>query len=355
MPEKNSTIRELHTRNRNLWQIVLLLIVLVAVTIALIVTILYPFVHHSDYEISIYQGMISSRQSSARTTSADAVSTTDKLNSAQAQEFDFSVSDNEEVWSTGTTIDLFHTSYKNTKGQITVRSADTGKVVAPGTGGSYTFSLKNTSSLNSNYQVWLEANVNVESSELPIEFRMSGSEGWTDGKGEWLTADELDKTVSRKNLYSGKSAEYTLYWRWDFDRGEDEIDTSYGNIKVGETNVSGGQMNIDQTISYKITLHTLAEEGLIGENITPTSVPAATITPGEGTPGTANTNKNSSDSGTADSNAPTDNNGSHIGKTVKTGDSTPVEKWLLLIGAAALTICTAAVLRRRKEKNQEGR
>lgn len=356
MPEKNSTIRELHNRNRNLWQIVLLLAVLVVVTIILIVTLLYPFVHHSDYEISIYQGLISSRQDSTNTTSAETVSTTEKLTSTQAQKFNFQVTDDQSIWSTDTVIELFETSYRNDEGKITVQSADNGKVVAPGTGGNYTFSVKNASKLNSNYQIWLDTNINVGASGIPIEFRISGSDGWLSGNdGEWLTADELNQAVERKNLYSGKSTEYTLYWRWAFERGEDENDTSYGNVSLGESNVSGGQMNVSQSVSYKVTLHTLAAEGLIGEDVTPTSVPAVTAAPAGINKDTDDADNNSINTDAANRNTTTDSSGSHPGKNAKTGDTTPVEKWLIIIGAAALVICAAAVFRRRKNKKQEDR
>lgn len=331
-----------HTRKQNqttrtVWTSAFFLILLVAVTTALLVSCLFSYIHRSDYQINLYQGLTSKTQNAAAARNAGATavsSTTSQLTGAQAQQFDFKVSDNQNVWSTDTTIELFEVSYRNDNGQITVQSADKNKVIAPGTGGSYTFSLNNTSNLNSNYQVWLEADLSLGASGIPIEFRMSGSDGWTDGKGEWLTADELNKITARKNLYSGKSTEYTLYWRWAFERGEDSVDTAYGNMQAGTGNTTENT-NVSQSISYKVTLHTLATDGLIGEN---TSSDNNTDQNGNNNTGT---NQNGT-TGTEDTGAISRN-------SVKTGDNTPVLSWILLLGAAG-AIVIGISYRRRKDR-----
>lgn len=270
--------RKQNNSTRNIWMSACFLLILVAVTAAFLVASLVNYIHRSDYQISLYQGLITKQQNAAATsTQASAVSSNvTQITGAQAKDLDFEVTDDENVWSTNTTVELFQGSYTNDKGQVTVKSADGSKIVAPGTGGSYTFSLKNASKLDSNYQVWMEADLNLSAVGIPIEFRMSGKDGWTDGTGAWLTADELNKAVARKNLYSGKSTEYTLYWRWAYERGTDQVDTAYGNAGI-KTDTSGtdtpgtstpgtGDLTINQSISYKVTLHTLASEGLIKED-----------------------------------------------------------------------------------------
>lgn len=322
------TGKQNHT-TRTVWTSAFFLILLVAVTTALLVSCLFSYIHRSDYQINLYQGLVSKTQNAAaaRNTGASAVSSTaSQLTGAQAQQFDFKVSDNQNVWSTDTTIELFEFSYQNTDGQVTVRSADSNKVVAPGTGGSYTFSLKNASDLNSNYQIWLEADLSTGASGIPIEFRMSGADGWTDGKGEWLTADELNKITARKNLYSGKSAEYTLYWRWAFERNDDETDTAYGDVDVS------------QDISYKVTLHTLATDGLIGEN---TSSDNNTDQNGN--------NSNNTGNGQNGNNG-TEDTGAISKKSVKTGDNTPVLGWIILLGAAGIAVAVTFRLKNRKKE-----
>lgn len=327
-PSTSNTGKQNHT-TRTVWTSAFFLILLVAVTTALLVSCLFSYIHRSDYQISLYQGLVSKSQNAAatRNTGVAAVNgTASKITGTQAQQFDFEVSDNQNVWSTDTTIELFELSYKNDNGQITVRSADDNKVIAPGTGGSYTFSLNNSSNLNSNYQVWLEADVSLGASGIPIEFRMSGTDGWTDGKGEWLTADELNQITARKNLYSGKSTEYTLYWRWAFERGEDLADTAYGNMQAGDGNATENT-DVSQSISYKVTLHTLAAEGLIGED---------TDTPSDNNNDTDQNGNNSYNTGNG--NTGTEDAGTISGSSVKTGDNTPVFGWIILLGAAGAAV-----------------
>ena len=344
MPEKTSSRKKYHNQNHGLWQFVLLLVVLVAVTVTLAGTCLYRFIHRSDYEISLYQGLVSAAQSTTKSSSA-------KLNSTQAKNFNFKVSDDETVWSTETEIELFQASYKNENGEVTVQSADGKNVIAPGTGGSYTFSLKNAGKLNSNYQVWLSADMNVSSSDFPIEFRMSGADGWITGDdGAWKSADELNSAVAKKNLYAGKSDEYTLYWRWAYERDADAEDTAYGNMTVSQDGSTGsttaGTMEISQTISYKITLHTLASEGLIGED-----TDSSTTTPGTTAPDKDTETIQNNGTGTrADSTQAVsrDTTGSSK-KPAKTGDDTPIYGWILLLGAAGMVIVFTGY-RRRKDK-----
>ena len=336
MPERMPSKEQLHNRNHSLWQFVLLLVILAVLTATLVGTCFYRFVHRNDYEISLYQGLVSSAQSSAKTTK----SSVSKLSGSRAKSFNFKVSDDETVWKTETSIELFQTSYSNEKGEITVQSADGNNVIAPGTGGSYTFSLKNAGKLDSNYQVWLSADMNVSSSDFPIEFRMSGPSGWiTTADGAWETADELNSAVAHKNLYSGKSDEYTLYWRWAFERNADEEDTAFGSASAGQNtsaDASAGNMQISQTISYKVTLHTLASEGLIN-----------TSTDTDNNAGDKNTDKEtqqnlSGGNNTADSgeNAAQSHGTSTSRKAAKTGDDTVIWTWLLLIVLAAAVLMT---------------
>lgn len=377
MPERISSRGQFHNRNRSLWQFVLLLVVMVAVTITLVATCLYQFIHHSDYEINLYQGLVSSAQNGAGSSGGVVRSSASKTSGKNAKEFNFKVSDDENVWSTDTTIELFQASYRNDKGELTVQSADGSSVIAPGTGGSYTFSLKNAGKLDSNYQVWLSADMNVSSSGFPIEFRMSGANGWMTGdNGVWKTADELNDAVAQKNLYSGKSDEYTLYWRWAYDRNADAEDTSYGNLEVkqnadgsgsssdGSTgNVTGSTMQISQSVSYTVTLHTLAAEGIIdfsNADDTQGSTPDADTAKNSNQNNKKNTEqrlqKNITDN---DENTVSDKNTAQYHgtstsrKAAKTGDDTVIWTWILMLGMAEVVVLTVVWRRRKSETDKQ--
>lgn len=358
MPERISPTGKLYNRNRSLWQIVLFLMILVAVTVILVISCLYRFVHQSDFELSLYEGLVSSRENASSGTLESSASA---LNGNQAKDFDFRVSDSETVWSTNTSIELFQTSYRNDKGEITVQSADEDSVVAPGTGGSYTFSLKNASNLNSNYKIWMETDVNVSSAGIPIEFRMRGSDGWLDdGAGEWLSAEQLNAASERKNLYSGKSTEYTLYWRWPYEGETDEADTTYGNLIASGNSTSAGVGNVSQTISYKVVLHTLASEGLVGsdtvtdptdQTVTPTVTPADRNNGQDDSQQTIRNNTSSDDAKGSPASSRT--TGTTSRKPSKTGDNTEILCWILiLILAVTITVVAGKVIYQRKKDRE---
>ena len=65
------------------------------------------------------------------------------------------------------------------------------KVIAPGTDGSYTFDLKNTSSQSADYKIWVETTVSSNTTDMPLQTRMSSTEGWLLGSNYF---DELRVT-----------------------------------------------------------------------------------------------------------------------------------------------------------------
>lgn len=65
------------------------------------------------------------------------------------------------------------------------------KVIAPGTDGSYTFDLKNTSSQSADYKIWVETTVSSNTTDMSLQTRMSSTEGWLLGSNYF---DELRVT-----------------------------------------------------------------------------------------------------------------------------------------------------------------
>ena len=85
-----------------------------------------------------------------------------------------------------------------------MQSRNTQKAVAPGTEGDYTFSLQNSGKRNVQYKVWFEADSNFSNCEIPLEFRISGSNGWMDRRGKWLSAEEFSKISEKKSFVRGE-------------------------------------------------------------------------------------------------------------------------------------------------------
>ena len=169
--------------------------------------------------------------------------------------FEFRTYDDKVEWSTDTAIEIFKFNYDETGG-LSVVSSNEMKVFAPGTGNEYTFHVKNGSSEAVDYKMWVEAYFSHEDLWIPIEVKMrEGSDDYLIGDADnWVEAVELNTVSEEQTLESNRYTNYTLDWRWVFERfdGEgleanDAYDTSLGNMAVYD----------DLTLTIKI--HTYAE------------------------------------------------------------------------------------------------
>ena len=329
MPERQLGRIKLHNQERILWPAVFLLAVMVIATAALVGTYLFPFTRKSDCEISLYQGQTYSEKqqlsknkattgsstgtSSGSMTGSGAGTTTGNTTTGNTTtgsttgnaNAGFQVSDDQQIWSTDTSIDLFHIRYTNGSGEISVQGENGDKIVAPGTDGNYTFSLKNTGSKEAEYKVWIEASTNSGNIVFPVLTKMKNTDGWLLGSDDaWENAEDLNGVSVQGQMAAGKSEEYTIYWQWPFEQEEDDRDTALGNLNDG------------QELTYTVTIHTQA---------------------------TMDT-----DSGAADRSQGTSIN------PVKTGDNTTVTRWILILMAAAAVfgIGLYFIYRRKKEQDR---
>ena len=119
-------------------------------------------------------------------------------------------------------VDLFSTAYASDTDGVdgnTVVSANTDKVIAPGTKGSFSFSIQNKSEVTAKYQLEYAL---TKSADIPIEFSTDET--------TWST-NIADLDVDFTNLAIGSDAvNVTVYWRWQFENGisTDEADTALG-------------------------------------------------------------------------------------------------------------------------------
>ena len=238
-----------------------LLAILVAVTGTLLISCLYRYVRRSDAEISLcaatgeatdsptIQAAARVKASEARAVQSSIRTYTGAEARAQAQKRGVYVEDAEQVWETETAIELFHASYQGVDGAITVESQDGSHVIAPGTEGKYTFSLKNAGRRSADYKVWVEAELGNGLDSLPVETRMTGQQGWlVGGTDNWGQALDLNGVSEEGHIRVGGSEEYTIYWKWPFERGQDETDTALGDAAVlGD-------------LTYTVTIYTMAVE-----------------------------------------------------------------------------------------------
>ena len=241
------------------WLTAFILALLVVATVSVVGTCIYGYAHRSDCQISLYDGQIKKDAGMVKNSAASQKKTDSVVQSVatqysgnearqESEKSAFEVKDDEQVWKTQTAIELFKADYKNTDGVVTVKSADGSKVIAPGTEGSYTFSLKNTSDTPADYKIWVEASLSSNMTGVPLETKMSSESGWLlGGKDTWEQAAALNGVSTSETIDAGRTAEYTIYWQWPFEQGNDATDTGYANAEA----------SADQEMSYTVTIYTL--------------------------------------------------------------------------------------------------
>lgn len=120
----------------------------------------------------------------------------------------------------GTSIE---TDVKNNKG-------DGKKVIAPGTSGSFTISLKNLSEVTAQYAI----EYTVTADGIPVQFS-------TDNKATWKsTIDAVTASDSTKLEMNAAATNITIYWKWPFtaeDPNTDEKDTNLGKADAATITV----------------------------------------------------------------------------------------------------------------------
>lgn len=88
--------------------------------------------------------------------------------------------------------------------------------IAPGTEGSFEFSIKNDSEVNARYGL----NFQISNSNVPLEFSI-------DGVNYTSSLTNIAPSNDTKILM-GKSTSVIVYWRWKFENGRDAEDTELG-------------------------------------------------------------------------------------------------------------------------------
>ncbi len=155
--------------------------------------------------------------------------------------------DMEASWETETSVDLFKNAYTGPDGTVTVESANAEKVIAPGTGNIYEFTLKNTGNISLDYTLSLKGVFRLADKELPLFVRLRQGNRWIiGGENRWIPVEEMNTLTDSNTVPRGETAVYRFEWQWPYEADEetqavlkdfadsmlaaDQADTELGNF-----------------------------------------------------------------------------------------------------------------------------
>lgn len=149
-----------------------------------------------------------------------------------------SVGDDEIAkWENGQRVNIFQSAYNNENGAPTVVSQDGTKVVAPGTISTYRFTMCNSGNMAVLYETDLDFIFKIGTEvqktynfPMKVRLRNAGGDYLIGGENEWVNVKDatLNRHVSLLGAFSYET--FTLELLWEFEGGNDELDTLYGNL-----------------------------------------------------------------------------------------------------------------------------
>ncbi|MBQ9744218.1 MAG: hypothetical protein IJW19_03745 [Clostridia bacterium] len=174
----------------------------------------------------------------------------------------FEIGDGEgKQWKNETNVNIFRSTYKDGKGEAIVISQTGDKVLAPGSTSSYKFAMYNNGNMAVMYETDIDFALLVNGKEstttqLPLKVRLYTDSGkyLVGSENEWTNINdvEIDSYISQLGASSYEG--FTLEVKWDYESGNDELDTLLGN----QSAASDGKNN--KGVSVDLKINTYAEE-----------------------------------------------------------------------------------------------
>ena len=174
--------------------------------------------------------------------------------------------ENGTAWTAQTAkVNVFLPEYQNPDGNaITVNSNGEDNVVAPGTTNKYDFSVSNVSESEVTYLLTAETVDTSTDYDIPLEARVKSSNGWlAGGDDEWVPLEKLGVLEQSATLPAKQSTDYSLEWRWRFERDDaaqgeelqknDAEDTRLGNLHLSQSVDPVANVNLNVVASYDET------------------------------------------------------------------------------------------------------
>jgi hypothetical protein len=158
-------------------------------------------------------------------------------------------------WEAGQEVDIFKANYVNGQGQTTVLSQDGTAVIAPGTEMEYKFSMYNNGNMAVVYETDIDFTLTVGDETLkqytfPLKVKLYTQNGayLIGSKTEYEYVQDATVSAHVSQLGANSYETFVLQLLWEFDGGNDELDTLFGDKAV------------ESGVSLKLGINTYAEE-----------------------------------------------------------------------------------------------
>lgn len=163
--------------------------------------------------------------------------------------------DKDNIWEMNENINIFKTSYENGEGKTTIISQDGTKVIAPGVETIYSFTMYNTGNMAVVYNVDIDFELRIGKEKqtdyyfpLLVKLTTKTGEYLIGNEDEWINVDDATLNNHISELGAESYETFNLQLKWQFDGGNDELDTMYGDTSV------------EKGVSLTLKINTYAEE-----------------------------------------------------------------------------------------------
>lgn len=142
----------------------------------------------------------------------------------------------DKVWESGKNVSIFKTSYENGKGAVTVASQNGDSLIAPGVETIYKFTMYNSGNMAIVYETDLDFNLRIGDKDqknytFPLLVRLCTQDGeyLIGNETEWVNVENAVLSQHIRTLGANSYETFELHLMWQFEGGDDELDTLYGN------------------------------------------------------------------------------------------------------------------------------
>ncbi len=177
----------------------------------------------------------------------------------------FEIGDGEgKQWKNETNVNIFKSDYTNGDGVTTIISQNGDKVIAPGSTSSYKFAMYNNGNMAVMYETDVDfsllINGKVDSDIVfPLQVRLYTESGKyiVGSETEWANINDIKVDAYLSQLGASSYESFTLEVKWEYEGGNDELDTLLGNMSAAQGSGNGGE---GQSIAVNLGISTYAEQ-----------------------------------------------------------------------------------------------